>query len=199
MAGKSLRVDTLQSALEIESILDEGRESIDEVVIDHDGFLFDLIRTHHDKPEFVLPDRADITPMTHCLRSFSRRVEKACEERDIAVCGDLAPPVEAYGHPVVEADLLLVPRGRITERGIRENIRNFLCKRDSAAQLAAAQLWQWIHHATGVLDEGRIVTADLVRKLVDEEVSDAACDAAAERGRELTEIVFDESFTMPAA
>ena len=84
-------------------------------------------------------------------------------------------------------------------RASNRKLRSGWYSRYSAAQLAAAQLWQWIHHATGVLDEGRIVTADLVRKLVDEEVSDAACDAAAERGRELTEIVFDESFTMPAA
>ncbi|NIV16863.1 MAG: hypothetical protein GWN47_00300 [Woeseiaceae bacterium] len=199
MAVKSLRVDTLQAALGIERILDDHQGPVEEVVIDHDGFLFDLIRTHRDKPEFVLPDRADMTRTTHCLRSFSRRVEKACKDRGIRVSGDLAPPVETYGHPVVESDLLLVPKGRITERGIRENIRTYLHKRGSAAQLAWAQLWQWVHHATGVLDEGRIVTEDLLRKLIDEEVGAAASAEATARGCELTTIVLEESFTMPAA
>lgn len=170
-------------------MLDGLEEPVDMVELDHDGFLLDLIRTHPERPEYVLPDRADMTPNTHCLRSFSQRVQDACRDRGIDVGGDLAPTFETDSQPVVEADLLLVPKGRITKRGISEAIRTFFEGHGSAARLAAAQLWQWVHLPTGVLDEGRIVTEELFRELLAGETGAA--------GHELAEIVLSESFTMP--
>lgn len=197
MQGTVLRIDTLREALDIERLLDEHEGPIDEVRLDHDGFLFDLIRTHREQPEFVLPDRADMSIHTHCLRSFSQRVEKACRDRGIAVTGDLAPPTDSDSVPVVESDLLLVPKGRITERGIRQAIRTAIGGGGAAARLATAQLWQWVHLPTGVLDEGRIVTPAMFRKLLAAEIA-AIGDADSEKdGERLAEIVLDESFTMP--
>lgn len=85
-------------------------------------------------------------------------------------------------------DLLQVARGRITEGGLRENIQLSLTylaawldgngwvpvqhrMADAAsAEIARAQLWQWTHHATGVLDEGRNITPELFSKLLEEEL-----------------------------
>lgn len=197
MRGNVLRVHTLREALEIERLLDEHEGSIDEVQLDHDGFLFDLIRTHHDKPEYVLPDRADMTIHTHCLRSFSQRVERACRDRGVEVTGDLAPPLDADARAIVDEDLLLVPKGRITERGIRDAIHTWIQGNGSAARLAAAQLWQWVHLPTGVLDVGRIVTAGLFRELLTAETAAIGSADAPDRAEELAEIVLNESFTMP--
>lgn len=196
MPGTALRVDSLQAALEIDKLLDEHQGEIDSVHIDHDGFLYDLIRSHHEHPEYILPDREEMTAKTHCLRSFSQLIESACESRGIQVTGDVSPPNLARPGKIVAADLLLVPHGRITEEGIRENIRTYLGKDPSSARLACAQLWQWVHHETGVLDEGRIVTPELFEELLDDEV--AATGEESARREELAGIVLDESFTMPA-
>lgn len=197
MDGSVLRVDSLRKALEIEQLLDEHEGPIGAVQLDHDGFLFDLIRTHHDKAEYVLPDRADMTIHTHCLRSFSQRVEKACRDRDIEVTGDLAPTLDTESPAVDEADLLLVPKGRITKRGIREAIRTWMEDGGSAARLAAAQLWQWVHLPTGVLDVGRIVTADLFRELLAAETAAIGGKDTPAQAEKLAKIVLCESFTMP--
>ena len=75
-----------------------------------------------------------------------------------------------------------VPGGTITEQGLRNNISvgiqyiaswltgrgaaaiNNLMEDAATAEIARSQVWQWIHHGSS-LDDGRQVTADLVREL----------------------------------
>ena len=89
---------------------------------------------------------------------------------------------------VTAADLLTVPRGAITEKGLRHNIdvgiqymAAWLCgngcvpiyhlMEDAAtAEISRSQLWQWVHHDNAALDDGRAVTPGLVKALFEEEV-----------------------------
>ncbi|MDH3440621.1 MAG: malate synthase A, partial [Gammaproteobacteria bacterium] len=89
---------------------------------------------------------------------------------------------------VSAADLLQVAKGKITEAGVRDNIRvaveymaawlggngcvplNNLMEDAATAEISRAQLWQWTHHATGILDEGRNVSPEWFRKLLREEM-----------------------------
>ena len=41
----------------------------------------------------------------------------------------------------------------------------------ATAEISRSQVWQWIRTPKGVLDDGRTVTADLVRALVPEELA----------------------------
>ncbi|MBA2175696.1 malate synthase A [Halobacillus locisalis] len=77
---------------------------------------------------------------------------------------------------VNEEDLIAVPEGSITEKGVRTNINvgiqymaSWLAGRGAApihhlmedaatAEISRAQLWQWIRHPKGVLEDGRKVT-----------------------------------------
>lgn len=55
----------------------------------------------------------------------------------------------------------------------------------AAAEICRAQIWQWIHHGT-TLDDGRVVTRDLVAAILDEEIARmraALSPAAWDRGR----------------
>ena len=79
------------------------------------------------------------------------------------------------------ADLLRVPEGAITEAGLRNNISvalqymaawisgngcvpiNNLMEDAATAEISRAQVWQWIRHPRGVLDDGRKVTLELFR------------------------------------
>ena len=90
---------------------------------------------------------------------------------------------------VTARDLLEVPRGPITEAGLRLNISVgvqyisawlrgagavpiFNLMEDAAtAEISRAQVWQWIRHPSGVLEDGRNVTEDLFRQLLDEELA----------------------------
>jgi malate synthase len=85
-------------------------------------------------------------------------------------------------------DLRAVPTGSITEAGLRQNIRVgleymeawlrgygavaiFNRMEDAAtAEISRAQVWQWIRHPRGILEDGRKVTVGLVREMVEEEM-----------------------------
>lgn len=104
---------------------------------------------------------------------------------------------------VTAADLLQVPRGKITEAGLRTNasvavqymaawlggngcVPLYDLMEDAAtAEISRAQLWQWVHHDTGVLDDGRPVTYELFRDVLQEELAGirkAVGDAAFQSG-----------------
>jgi malate synthase len=84
--------------------------------------------------------------------------------------------------------LLEVPEGTITEQGLRTNIdvgirylASWLSGRGAApihnlmedaatAEISRAQVWQWIRHPKGVLEDGRKVTIELYEKIKQEEL-----------------------------
>ncbi len=84
-------------------------------------------------------------------------------------------------------DLLTVPEGTITEAGLRNNISvsmqyleswlrgsgcvpiNNLMEDAATTEIARSQIWQWIHHPKGILNDGRKVTVALFRQLAAEE------------------------------
>ncbi|MDQ3118449.1 MAG: malate synthase A [Verrucomicrobiota bacterium] len=90
---------------------------------------------------------------------------------------------------VTAKDLLdFGPSEPITEQGLRTNVSVgvqyleawlrgsgavpiFNLMEDAAtAEISRAQVWQWIRHASGVLTDGRKVTKDLFRSVLDEEL-----------------------------
>ncbi|WP_264191577.1 malate synthase A [Metabacillus litoralis] len=90
---------------------------------------------------------------------------------------------------VTAKDLLEVPDGTITEEGVRTNIdvgiryiASWLSGRGAApihnlmedaatAEISRAQVWQWIRHPRGILEDGRKLTFKLYDQLRDEEIS----------------------------
>jgi malate synthase len=85
-------------------------------------------------------------------------------------------------------DLLQVPAGTITEAGLRSNTSvsiqyiaawlgglgcvpiNNLMEDAATAEISRAQIWQWIRHPGGKLDDGRKVTAELFHTVMREEL-----------------------------
>lgn len=89
---------------------------------------------------------------------------------------------------VSAADLVKVPEGPITLNGLRINVNVALQYLESwlrgsgcvpiynlmedaaTAEICRAQIWQWMRHPKGVLDDGRKVTAELVKSVIAEEL-----------------------------
>ena len=87
-------------------------------------------------------------------------------------------------------DLLAVSKtpGQITEAGLRNNIGvalqylaswlagsgavaiNNLMEDAATAEISRSQIWQWVHNDIP-LDDGRLITAELVERLIDEELT----------------------------
>jgi malate synthase len=90
---------------------------------------------------------------------------------------------------VSAADLLQMPAGQITEAGLRSNISigiqymaawlggngcvplYNLMEDAATAEIARAQIWQWIKHPQGVLEDGRRITFALYEQFRDEELA----------------------------
>ena len=90
---------------------------------------------------------------------------------------------------VSAADLLKMPQGQITEAGLRSNISigiqymaawlggngcvplHNLMEDAATAEIARAQIWQWIRHPQGVLADGRRVTYEMYAQFRDEELA----------------------------
>jgi malate synthase len=114
---------------------------------------------------------------------------------------------------VSAADLLRVPSGAITERGMRQNINVGLqylaawlggtgsvalynLMEDAAtAEISRAQLWQWIRHRAK-LEDGRVIDGDLYRQIRDEELESIRAglegDSGSKENLEAAAEIFDE-------
>ena len=187
-------VDSLDKTFGLEELLYEQRDTAVTLKLEPDAYLLSYIMTFSTRPECILPDRADMTYSTHCLRSYMRHVLDVAGRRNVQVQGAPEQDVDPFlagDERVVAEDLLQVPRGRITENGVRDNIRivlqgtiDLLAARDtvqslSTIELCRAQLWQWVHHETGVLDTGRIISTALFDAWLEEERAALAGKASA--------------------
>jgi malate synthase len=89
---------------------------------------------------------------------------------------------------VTAKDLIEFPHGTITEEGLRVNVNvgiqyiaswlrgngaapiNNLMEDAATAEISRAQIWQWIRHPKGVLEDGREITTTLFEEVVAEEL-----------------------------
>jgi malate synthase len=129
---------------------------------------------------------------------------------------------------VSESDLLAVPRGTRTEKGLRWNLRvgvqyleawlrgvgcvplYNLMEDAATAEISRTQIWQWLHHAAK-LDDGRAVDAALVRQFLASEMASVRTEIGPARydGGRFTDAItlferlifsptFEEFLTVPA-
>lgn len=100
---------------------------------------------------------------------------------------------------VTAADLLKLPSGDITEAGLRGNIRVAvyyieawisglgcvplynLMEDAATAEISRTQIWQWIKHPSGVLEDGRKITKELFRAMLAEELTVIQSEVGDER------------------
>ncbi|OCA82681.1 malate synthase A [Pradoshia sp. D12] len=100
---------------------------------------------------------------------------------------------------VTATDLLEVPEGSITEQGVRTNINvgiqyieswlngrgaapiNNLMEDAATAEISRAQVWQWLRHPKGVLDDGRKIDMEMYKTLKEEELQKIKQDLGEER------------------
>ncbi len=273
-------IETIPAAFEMDEILYELRDHSAGLNCGRWDYIFSIIKKFHKYPQFTMPDRAQVTMTTHCMRSYSLLAIKTCHRRGIHAIGGMAAQIPIKNDPqanekaleavradkvreatdghdgtwvahpglvniakeafdakmpepnqisrrrddvhVTSQDLLTVPSGEITQRGLCHNIdagiqymANWLggngcvplynLMEDAAtAEISRTQLWQWIHQPNGVLSDGRKVTPELVRTLFREQIDKMKQMVGAERfdrgnynqAKELIEkIVLKDDFT----
>jgi len=242
-------VEHILAAFEMDEILYELKDHSGGLNAGRWDYIYSIIKTFHDRPEFVLPDRAQVTMAVPFMRAYTDLLVKTCHRRGAYAIGGMAafipsrrdPEVnrvalakvredklrEAHAgfdgtwvaHPdlvrealgafdtvledrphqlgrtrddvrVAARELLdvRVPGGTVTEAGLRTNVSVGIQYTESwlrgvgaaalynlmedaaTAEIARAQVWQWIRHGARLTEAPR-VTPELVRTVEAEELS----------------------------
>ena len=242
-------IETIVASFEMDEILYELREHIVALNAGRWDYIFSTIKKFSKRPDFLLPDRAQVTMTVPFMRAYTELLVKICHKRGAHAIGgmaafipsrkdkevndlalakvredklresndgfdgtwvahpDLVPTAKEVFDSVLKdkphqkeklredvsttaADLINfnIPNGQITEAGMRLNINvalqyidawlrgsgavaiHNLMEDAATAEICRAQLWQWVHHPTASLSDGRKVSTDLYRHFMADEI-----------------------------
>jgi malate synthase len=251
-------IETILAAFEMEEILYELRDHAAGLNAGRWDYLFSMIKNFRDRPEFVLPDRAQLTMAVPFMRAYTELLVRTCHRRGAHAVGGMAAFIPSRRDPEVNANAFArvredkgrevgdgydgawvahpdlvrvvqevfdkvlgerphqkdrqredvrvtgrelldaqVPGGRITEAGVRGDVSvalqyleawlrgsgavaiNNMMEDTATAEIARAQLWQWIRHGVRT-EEGEPVTLERVRTMLREELARLEGEAAEE-------------------
>jgi malate synthase len=223
----------------MDEILYELREHSSGLNCGRWDYIFSFIKKFSSRPDFILPNRAEVTMTQHFLASYVALLIQICHRRGAHAMGGMAAQIPIKNDPaanekalakvredklrevkaghdgtwvahpglvsvakdifdadmkgpnqidlkrdevhVTAKDLLAIPKGTITEEGLKWNIDvglQYLASwldgngcvpiynlmEDAAtAEISRTQVWQWVKHGAK-LDTGQTVTAQMVRE-----------------------------------
>jgi malate synthase len=96
-------VETILAAFEMDEILFELREHAAGLNAGRWDYLFSLIKTFRERPEFVLPDRAQVTMAVPFMRAYTDLLVRTCHRREAHAIGGMAAFIPSRRDPAVTA------------------------------------------------------------------------------------------------
>jgi malate synthase len=94
-------IETVLAAFEMDEILYELREHAAGLNAGRWDYLFSIIKCFHDRPEFVLPDRAQVTMAVPFMQAYARLLVDTCHRRGGHAIGGMAAFVPSRKDPAV--------------------------------------------------------------------------------------------------
>jgi len=111
-------IETILAAFEMEEILFELREHSAGLNAGRWDYIFSIIKTFRHRPEFVLPDRAQVTMTVPFMRAYTDLLVKTCHRRGAHAMGGMAAFVPSRRDPDVnEVALAKVREDKRREAG----------------------------------------------------------------------------------
>jgi len=229
-------VETITASFQIDEILFELKEHSAGLNCGRWDYIFSFIKKFRNLPEFIVPDRDQVTMTSPFMSAYSKRVIEICHKRNVHAIGGMAAQIpikndyeansQAFGkvrndkerevknghdgtwvaHPalvsvakdifdqfmpeknqidkkfeyrITEKDLLEIPKGEITEKGIRKNINVGILYIESwlmgagaaaiynlmedaaTAEISRTQIWQWLKNEA-ILNDDRTLTREMI-------------------------------------
>ena len=229
-------VETITASFQIDEILFELKEHSSGLNCGRWDYIFSFIKKFRNLPEFIVPDRDQVTMASPFMSAYSKRVIEICHKRNVHAIGGMAAQIpikndyeansQAFGkvrndkerevknghdgtwvaHPalvsvakdifdqympsqnqidkkfdyqITENDLLEIPKGEITEKGVRKNINVGILYIESwlmgigaaaiynlmedaaTAEISRTQIWQWLKN-NAVLNDDRVLTREMI-------------------------------------
>ncbi len=135
-------------------------------------------------------------------------IPTALEEFDAVLEAENQIERQVDASDVSAADLLRVPSGTISAAGLRLNLRvgtiylaawlggngcvpiDHLMEDAATAEISRTQVWQWIQHGAS-LEDGRVVTRELVRDLLTDQLATTANGISQEHFAAASSLMFE--------
>ena len=96
-------IETLPAAFQMEEILFALREHSYGLNAGRWDYIFSMIKLFRDRPEFVLPDRADVRMTVPFMRSYSELLVATCHRRGAFAMGGMAALIPSRTDPEANA------------------------------------------------------------------------------------------------
>ena len=111
-------IETVLAAFEMEEILFELREHSAGLNAGRWDYIFSIIKKFRDRPEFVLPDRAQVTMTVPFMRAYTELLVRTCHRRGAHAMGGMAAFVPSRKDPDVnETAIAMVREDKEREAG----------------------------------------------------------------------------------
>jgi len=240
-------IETLTAAYQMDEILHQLKDHSAGLNCGRWDYIFSIIKWFKENPNFIFPDRDQVTMTQHFMRAYTQLLVQTCHKRGVHAIGGMAAQIPIKGnekanqnaiskvqndklrevhdghdgtwvaHPglvvvakqvfdehmptpnqinnipifnqaITEEDLIVLPKGTCTEKGLRKNIRiglqyldawlegngcvpiNNLMEDAATAEISRTQIWQWLHHQI-TLTNGERVTTEKFIDIFDEETN----------------------------
>jgi malate synthase len=92
-------IETILATFEIDEILYELREHSSGLNCGRWDYIFSAIKKFRNIPEFIYPDRVQVTMTTHFMRSYSLLTIKTCHRRNAHAIGGMAAQIPIKNDP----------------------------------------------------------------------------------------------------
>jgi malate synthase len=109
-------IETILAAFEMDEILYELRDHSIGLNAGRWDYIFSVIKKFHQRPDFVLPDRAQVTMTVPFMRAYTELLVKTCHRRGAHAMGGMAAFIPSRRDPDVNRDALT----RVREDKVRE-------------------------------------------------------------------------------
>jgi malate synthase len=93
-------IETIMAAFEMDEILYELRDHSAGLNCGRWDYIFSFIKKFAEDPNCVMPDRGQVTMLSHFLRSYSLLLIKTCHRRQIHAMGGMAAQIPIRDDPV---------------------------------------------------------------------------------------------------
>jgi malate synthase len=109
-------IETILAAFEMDEILFELREHSAGLNAGRWDYIFSIIKKFRSRPDFLLPDRAQVTMTVPFMRSYTELLVKTCHRRNAFAIGGMAAFIPSRRDPEVNE----VALGKVREDKVRE-------------------------------------------------------------------------------
>ncbi|HEX9331792.1 MAG TPA: malate synthase A [Anaerolineales bacterium] len=114
-------IETILAAFEMDEILYELRDHITGLNAGRWDYIFSIIKKFHHHPEFILPDRAQITMAVPFMRAYTELLVQTCHKRGAHAIGGMAAFIPSRKDPQVNETAL----AKVREDKLRESSDGF--------------------------------------------------------------------------